>query len=222
MARAPAKKTAAKKPPAKATAKRASAKATAKVPAKRRTRKPTKAELDKKWLTAFRRKPNPPADVEVTDIHPLARRMIRDGGYDFAECKAVVEYPVSLAACKMDIIAAILVTGGDFTAMADLLERRELHVRRFVEISPDIRSFWYEEKVRPLNTAETEAYKLAASGDLNAMIWLLENAPDEMTLERWRMPGSAGGGSEDSVLDRVKEHLDRLKRKHGVDVEADE
>ena len=220
MARAAAKKVPAKKPPAKAPAK-TPAKRTAtkgKGPAKpRRTRKPTRAELDRKWLTAFKRRPNPAPDMDVTDIHPLARRLIRNGEYDFAKCKAVVEYPVPLSECKMDCIAAIIVTGGDFTKMADLLERRELHVRQFVEMSPDVRSFWNEEKIRRLNTAECAMYDAAAEGDTETGTWLLRNAPEEIVLERWRTPGIAGAGADDSILDRLKMHLDRLKAGQGME-----
>ncbi len=168
-----------------------------------------KATPAKEALQKFLKSPNPNWRTKIERLHPAVLDFMLAGYYDFDGCKAVTNYETHLRNCKMDVIASILHTKGDYGQMSELLRRNEAEVRQFVEMNADVREFWLAEKQKLLSRGESWLYQKAAEGDIESTRWLLNHAPEGMTLDRWRRPVTDDSGA--APLEALTEFLEGLR-----------
>ena len=171
--------------------------------------KATPDKAGKEVLAKFIRSPNPHWQSKVERLHPVVLDFMLAGHYDFDGCKAVRNFNSHLRNCKMDVIAAILSTKGDYGRMSELLRRNEAEIRQFVEMNADVRAFWHGEKQKLMSRGETAMFERAAEGDIESTRWLIEHAPDGMTLDRWRRPATDDSGA--APLEALTAFLEGLR-----------
>ena len=134
----------------------------------------------------------PQAPEHVEDLIPEVKERIQRGAYDFVNCATRLNHLGPLH--KMDVMAAIMVTRGDFAAMADLLGRRRHAVKNFVYRNRDILLFWTDTREAVIDKIEQNAIDAALEDDRGMMKFFLQTlGKDRGYSQRSEHTGQGGG-----------------------------
>jgi len=154
----------------------------------------------------------PSYSAEIDEFLPEVIDRVAQDNYHFKRCQTALNFP-SGPVLKMDVVAAILKTTGNYSSMARLLRRNRNTIVSYVHSNADVATFFSDTKESKLDEIEDQLYEMALAGDRGLMRFLMQTVGKSRGFTtRTEHTGKDGEAIQvEPPRDKVFKMLDRLR-----------